>query len=187
MDKNLEELIKTLSPLLKNDSDDNLINVSTSFSMLNKANTKDSNKFQFISSVDFNSFISNKQNSFTDKGIIYILLSNINIILIENQHDYFYPFIAFRLYNLVAKVEFQNFKGLFTIDVDTISKIVSYNYIADAWEPLIEKSLIKVNFTKQINANLNKSSFKITIPLQKHNLQQSLNVNLSDLNVIFSI
>ena len=148
-------------------------------------NSPDSNKLdnlllrQSISTNSLSSLTSDEK----EKGITYVLFSNINIILIENQSEYFYPFLTFKLYNMVARIEFQLSKGLFTVDLDTISKIISYNYIADAWEPLIEKCFVKIKFIKQINLNVNRTSFDILIPLQEQTLQQTLNINLSDLNV----
>ncbi len=124
-------------------------------------------------------------NSTTDsgKGIIYFIWSDINIVLIDDQADTYYPFISLIVYKTVTKVETQKFGRSVITHLDTIFKIVSYNYLATMWEPLIEKSLFRSKIIQINDQTIKSTSVDITVPLQEQNIFNTFNINVSDMNV----
>ncbi len=161
-------------------------------------------------SFDRSIIVPNEEDT-EEKGVVYLLCSNINTVLIENQKKNYYPFLTFKLYNMVAKLEYQQGIGINSVyrssvsssgnglnnygrinkilsaELNTLTKVLSYNHIADTWEPLIEKFIIKMKFLKENTEKISRTSYQITFPLQDHNLHQSVNINLSDLNVRYII
>ena len=130
--------------------------------------------------------LDNNYTTDSGKGIIYLICSNINVVLIDNQSDTYYPFISFIIYKMLTKVETQKFGRSVVTHSDLIFKIVSYNYLASVWEPLVEKSLANAKIIQIRDSTISSTSVDIVIPLQGHNIYQTLNINLSDLNVIFN-
>ena len=84
---------------------------------------------------------------------------------------------------MIAKLETQKFGRSLITHLDIIFKIVSYNYLASVWEPLVEKAFVKLKVIKISDNSISSTSVDVVIPLQEHNIYQSLNINLSDLNV----
>ena len=81
-----------------------------------------------------------------------------------------YTFISFIIYKMLTKVETQKFGRSVVTHSDLIFKIVSYNYLASVWEPLVEKSLANAKIIQIRDSTISSTSVDIVIPLQTYQI-----------------
>ena len=63
-------------------------------------------------------------------------------------------------------------------------KIITYNYMAGVWEPIIEKTMLNLEIVQDYaNDKISSNTFNITIPINKTKQYSAFNINISDLTV----
>ena len=176
-------------------------------------NTNNSNndieiaKIKSISSFKNNN--KNKNNNIYGQNEIKFVLDGLKIILIDDHSNTFYPFIDFCIDNFelnnIANNVIKNNNGNVSrlnsnININNIIenkkqilselkgeicfKILTYNYIAGEWEPLLEKCEIELNSIKKAG-NKNKIVVLTKNREKKNKKIPDININVSDLTVIF--
>lgn len=132
-----------------NNEDDNDVNEedqeTNSTIKINK--NKDNNYINNNSSSN-SKHTSSKNATITDKGMgeLNFQIEELNLILIDDQAETFYPFLCFDLsqfsFNQVFNSYCQN-----NITILTLIKGLIYNYLAGNWEPLIEKTELEIQYS----------------------------------------
>ena len=157
-----------------------------------------------------NSFkTNNRNNSIYGQNEIDFILDGLKIVLIDDHSNTFYPFIDFSIDNFklnnISNIVVRNNNNGNTnhlnsnININNLIenkkqilnelkgqicfKILTYNYIAGEWEPLLEKCEIELNSIKKAG-NKNKIII-LTKSDEKKNKIPDININLSDLTIIF--
>ena len=155
------------------------------------------------SSNSFNSFkINIRNNNIYGENQIQFLLDGLKLILIDDHSNTFYPFLNFSIdtlkinntsNNLIKKrISIININNLFEnndkqvlneLKGEICLKLLTYNYIAGEWEPLLEKCEIEF-ISKKMSGNSNSISI-LTKSNEKKNKIPDININISDLTIIF--
>ena len=65
--------------------------------------------------------------------------------------------------------------------VSFLLKLITYNYFAAIWEPLVEKSAVTFDYQKTIENNITYKKMNFNISDYKNSV---MNINISDLTVI---
>ena len=107
-----------------------------------------------------------------------IYAQGVQIILIDDHANTFYPFVCFSLSETNITSEMLNNKTLF-ISADTFIKALSFNYIAGVWEPILEKSKFNIDIEKEPGVV---SSESLIVQIKAEKL---VNINISDLSLSF--
>ena len=149
----------------------------------------------------------NKNNSIYGDNYIRFSLEELKIVLIDDHSNTFSPFIDISIENF--KINYISYKTIknnigsninINININNLVennkkqilnelkgkiflKILIYNYIAGEWEPLLEKCEIEFN-SKKKSENKNKI-FISTKNIEDKNKMTDININLSDLTIIF--
>ncbi len=64
-------------------------------------------------------------------------------------------------------------------------KIITYNYLASVWEPIIEKTMVSLEIVQNYaDEKISSHIFNITIPTNSEKPYSAFNINISDLTVI---
>ncbi len=105
--------------------------------------------------------------------------NGIQLILIDDHSNTFYPFLCFSIIEINIKTEIQS--EINNLNSSLIFKVLSYNYLAGVWEPLIEKTKFTIDsITDELNNRI--------YTLKSHNTKKvgpDININISDLMIIF--
>ena len=106
----------------------------------------------------------NEEQIFTLKGN----LKNLDFTLVDDYSNNYFQFLNLKLEDL----------NISSLDKDKINSslniiLFTYNFISSTWEPIIEKTLIKLSFFKKEEDKLKISSAKLEIP--------NILINISDM------
>ena len=105
--------------------------------------------------------------------------NGIQLILIDDHSNTFYPFLSFSIVEFNIKTE--NQIEIKNMQISLIFKVLSYNYLAGVWEPVIEKTKLTIDsVTDQLNNRI--------YTLKTYNTKKvgpDININISDLMIIF--
>ena len=157
---------------------------------LNKKKYLFNNNINNASNINKNFSLKKQINKIDIKTFNISLISQgIEIILIDDHSNTFYPFLLLNINEIKLFYEYMNeFSN--SINIFTILNIMSYNYYAGEWEPLLENTSLyfdilndksdKNNIIHTYNIT-NKSS------LLDFNKETTLNMNISDLSLTFLI
>ena len=156
-----------------------------------------------------------KGNNIYGQNQIIFLLDGLKLVLIDDHSNTFYPFIDFSIEKLeldnlwnnmiknnnigensnslrlnsnininnLIENKNNNHQILSELKGKICIKILIYNYIAGEWEPLLEKCEIEFNSIKK-SGNKNKICI-LTKKKEKKNKIPDVNINISDLTIIF--
>jgi hypothetical protein len=108
-----------------------------------------------------------------------IILKKITITLIDDNSNIYYPFLSLRLNNIDATIINSEISKTVVLDSLVYLEAMSYNYITSTWEPLLENSVISVNFKRERNDKCNKTILTLGGGMNKIPLK----FNISDMNV----
>ena len=152
-------------------------------------------------------------NNIYGENQIKFLLDGLKLVLIDDHSNTFYPFIDFSIEKLELDNSWKNMTKSNNINESNTNlrlnsnnninniiennnkeilselkgeihiKILTYNYIAGEWEPLLETCEIEFNSIKK-SENKNKI-FILTKKKEKKNKMPDININISDLTIIF--
>jgi len=130
--------------------------------------------------IDLNKFliIDNKENK------MFFNFKKIEIILINDHANHYYPFFSIKFKNLNIKNIGQFSKSEYIINSEL--KLKTFNYIANLWEPLLEKTFLylEYKYSKQVNDNNDKEKTYIFITFMNQQKNKAkLDLNISDLTV----
>jgi hypothetical protein len=117
-------------------------------------------------------------------GIMSFESSGIQIILIDDHANTYYPFLSIILQEIKVTDEHVSFTQN-EISGGLLFKIVTYNYFAGIWEPFIEKSLITFGV---LNERSDSTLHYRTVSVNVHQQGQqkgAMNINISDINITF--
>ena len=107
-----------------------------------------------------------------------IVLKNINLTLIDNSRNNYYPFMKFDIEN--CEIIFKNKNDYIHTYFDF--DLFSYNYICSVWEPTIEKSNIHIYYEKtKMDINDIDIDKKLTIYIKE------FPINISDMSMSFAL
>jgi hypothetical protein len=135
----------------------------------------------------FQKFNKNEQDIIIDKGIAktVIVSQGLQLILIDDHANTYYPFISFVVQDLVITDENINHNQK-VINSTTTIKVLTYNFIAGIWEPLIEKSSIIIEVVKDMaDEKVHCTTININFPLPVNKPNAAFNINISDLSISF--
>ena len=174
--------------LNKNHSNNNLILVKNNNINIKdiNINNKSSSNNQLINIMLINEKIENNSNlnnnkvkNIENKHIIdnneqykYISIESLDLILIDNDSNTYYPFLSFILNDF--KLNYSILKNNNILDNKFLLKILIYNYYAGVWEPCLEKNYFNIKYETISN---NYTNFYINL--------NEINFNISDLYIIF--
>jgi hypothetical protein len=108
-----------------------------------------------------------------------IVLKKISITLIDDNANVYYPFLCLRLNSLDANIMSSEITRATLLDTFIYLEVLSYNYIASTWEPMLENSAFNLNFKIERKDMINKTLIAITTG----NRSMPLKFNISDINV----
>ena len=131
--------------------------------------TDNKNKIKNI----FNNLINKNNEEFLFKGEFNF--KPMNITLIDDSFGSFHPFINFGIEYITMRID-EDKKS----KVDLSWKLLSYNYIACVWEPMIEKNNIVMEY---VIKNVSKDKINNTLNIN----MDKLLINLSDMALSFSL
>ena len=116
-----------------------------------------------------------------DNGIANMTLNSqgIQIILIDDHANTFYPFISLSINELYIAYDALNNNALM-LSSSFLTKVHCYNYIAGGWEPIIEKSKFDIDVSREKN----ETESVMAIHIKCNDI---MNINLSDLSLGFLI
>ena len=126
------------------------------------------------------SLINLKQNkNELNKLMNVIEFKNINLTLIDNSRNNYYPFMKFDIGNceIIFKNKNDNIQTFFEFN------LFSYNYICSVWEPTIEKTNINIYYEKtkiEVRNEINRDK-KLTIYIKE------FPINISDMSMSFAL
>ena len=112
--------------------------------------------------------IDSHKNSFIK---LKLCLNSINFTLIDNSSGNYQPFIN----SILSTIEL-NYNQMNSIELSYELLLSSYNYIAIKWEPIIEKTPIKLKYDFLIDEKNNQNNLSIDI-------LNDVNINLSDMTI----
>ena len=70
------------------------------------------------------------------------------------------------------------------INASSMIKVITYNYLAGVWEPIIEKTMLNLEIVQDCaDEKISSNTFNITIPINKSKQYSAFNINISDLTV----
>ena len=176
-------------------------------SCINNDSQKDIININQVNSIN-NFKTSFRNNNIYGKNQIKFLLDGLKLILIDDHSNTFYPFLDFSIENLELNnisnnnikkinsckdinnninrnntIENNNIEILNELKGEIFFKILTYNYIAGEWEPLLEKSEIEF-VSKKKSEKINFIQI-ITKTKENDNKTPDININISDLTIIF--
>lgn len=96
----------------------------------------------------------------------------------------YYPFLSL----IIQDIKFANEHLSYNQRVlagSILLKIVTYNYLAGIWEPLIEKTLTQIEIITDHSEQ--RLSRQISVNVLEYKPKQGMNINISDLTVLYSI
>jgi hypothetical protein len=132
-----------------------------------------------IDDVEINKFIIVNNNEF------YTLMKfqKIEIMMIDDHADHYYPFFFMKFKNL--KIE--NIANLNKSDyiINSQMKFKTFNYIANLWEPLLEKTFMFLHYSylKQAKEEIDNEKAEIILTFMNGENKAKLDLNISDLAV----
>lgn len=99
--------------------------------------------------------------------------------MIDDHANTLYPFLSvvIQKFNLANDCRTLRHSAIF---VTFLFKLITYNYFAAIWEPLIEKSSVSFDYEKTIENNIIYTKTNLNIFEYK---QSIMNINISDLTV----
>ena len=129
--------------------------------------------------VDVSKMIITNMNSFISK----ITIKKIEIILIDDHANLYYPFLYMKIKNLMSynsSLEFNKTNNIIIFEFN----LRSNNYLANIWEPLIEKTDIEIDIisSKNLNESTMNENSVVNVLFNKNDMHK-LNLNISDLTV----
>lgn len=117
-------------------------------------------------------------------GVMSFESRGIQIILIDDHAATYYPFLSIILQEIKVTDEHVSFTQN-EISGGILFKIVTYNYFAGIWEPLIEKSLITFGvLNERSDSTLHHRTVNVNVH-QQGQQKGAMNINISDINITF--
>jgi hypothetical protein len=118
-------------------------------------------------------------------GVSTIVSQGLQLILIDDHANTFYPFLSIVVQEMLLTNEHLN-NNQSIMNIGTILKVLVYNYIAGVWEPLIEKTQINIEATKDnSDEKVHSTSVNIQIPVPHNKPSLAFNLNVSDMTISF--
>lgn len=118
-------------------------------------------------------------------GVITIVSQGLQLILIDDHSNTYYPFLSIVIQEMQLTNENLNFNQSI-MNIGTIMKVLVYNYIAGVWEPLIEKTQINIEVTKDNSDDkVHSTSVNIHLPVPENKPLLAFNLNISDMTISF--
>jgi len=103
--------------------------------------------------------------------------------LIDDHSNTLYPFLSILIQKLNMCQDCRTHRHS-SILLTFLFKLITYNYFAAVWEPLIEKSTLILDYEKTTEGNIINKKLNFNISEYK---QTITNINISDLTVIFNL
>ena len=133
--------------------------------ILNKSITDNSNHNANNNNISNANFYKYRPKIFdTGSGSFKIAIDNINILMIDDKDETYYPFFSFDIVNFKLNNQYYSLYEN-CLEINALVKTLIYNYIAGVWEPLLERTLVEfILINDSTDCNNIKSSVDILVP-----------------------
>jgi hypothetical protein len=122
-----------------------------------------------------------------DKGMGKFNISSqgLQLILIDDHSNTFYPFLSVVLQDAQMCTEYLN-QNQSIMNAGILFKVLVYNYIAGVWEPLVEKTGLNIEVTTDTaDEKVHSTSINLHFPVPENKPYMGFNINISDMMISF--